>query len=73
MINSITGQTLDKAIADVGHWTQDTSHASDMKCYIALSRVWAAHDLLLTNVLPPTIFQVVLILGQRSCSPFYKA
>eukprot|EP00973_Karenia_brevis_P044651 6183149-Karenia_brevis.AAC.1 len=54
-IDSVTGRILDKAIVDLGTWTQNTSYASDMKGYIALSRVRTAHDLLLTDMWPPTM------------------
>eukprot|EP00973_Karenia_brevis_P012084 1639933-Karenia_brevis.AAC.1 len=55
-IDSITGRTLHRALVDLGSWRQNTSYVTDMKAYIALSRVRAAHDSMLTDILPPTIF-----------------
>eukprot|EP00973_Karenia_brevis_P051403 7139304-Karenia_brevis.AAC.1 len=37
-VDSITGRTLDRAIVDLGSRKQNTSYASGMKGYIALSR-----------------------------------
>eukprot|EP00973_Karenia_brevis_P039522 5455071-Karenia_brevis.AAC.1 len=61
----MTGRTLDKAIVDLGKWTQNTLYASDMKGCIALSRVRAAHDLLLTCL--QLCFPVVRTRGLQSC------
>eukprot|EP00973_Karenia_brevis_P067442 9380762-Karenia_brevis.AAC.1 len=69
-IDSITGRTLKKAV--VGS-TQNTSHTRDMKYYIALGRVRAAHDLLVTEALPRMIFLMVHIHGRLSCSASCKA
>eukprot|EP00973_Karenia_brevis_P061230 8514018-Karenia_brevis.AAC.1 len=44
------------AIVSLGSWRQNTSHATDMNSYIALSRVRAAHDLMLTDTLAQSIF-----------------
>eukprot|EP00973_Karenia_brevis_P010472 1421634-Karenia_brevis.AAC.1 len=44
------------AIVDLGSWQHNPSYATDMKAYIALSRVGAAHDLMLTDMLAPSIF-----------------
>eukprot|EP00973_Karenia_brevis_P063113 8774880-Karenia_brevis.AAC.1 len=52
-IDSITGRTLDNAIVHLGSWP---SYATDKKGHIALRRVRAAHELMLTDMLPPTMF-----------------
>eukprot|EP00973_Karenia_brevis_P090612 12403431-Karenia_brevis.AAC.1 len=52
--DSITGRILDKAIVDLGNWAQKVSYATHMNGYIAFSCDRAAHELLLTDMLPPT-------------------
>eukprot|EP00973_Karenia_brevis_P045900 6355847-Karenia_brevis.AAC.1 len=42
-MDSIIGRALYTAIVDLGSWRRNTSYATDMKDYIALSRVRAAH------------------------------
>eukprot|EP00973_Karenia_brevis_P004202 576858-Karenia_brevis.AAC.1 len=37
-VDSITGRASHKAIVDLGNWRQNTSYATEMKAYVALSR-----------------------------------
>eukprot|EP00973_Karenia_brevis_P049564 6878874-Karenia_brevis.AAC.1 len=65
-VNSIIGRALNRAIADLGSWRQNTSYAMDMKAYTAVSPVRAAHDSMLTDMLAPTFFLAMRTHGPQN-------
>ena len=57
-VHSATGRTLNSAIVDIGAIKEMPSFHTAMKGYIALSRVKAAHDLLIAQPFNPLLFQL---------------
>ena len=55
-IDSITGRNLDKGILDLSSWEVPTKYSSAMKAYIGLSRVRKADDILIAQIMSPTLF-----------------
>ena len=55
-IDSITGRTVEKALVDLPPWEAYTKYSTAMKAYIALSRVRKADDILIQEIMSPTLF-----------------
>eukprot|EP00973_Karenia_brevis_P033524 4622202-Karenia_brevis.AAC.1 len=56
-IDSIIGKTVDKAIVDLQQWEALTRCSTAIKAYIALSRVRKANDILIADIMLPTLFR----------------